>query len=100
MSGSSSSLEKPYRVQAVCHIELGMQCVLDFPSHNDHSSYWDHVNLHNQQGTIVGLNEETVDIRMKTGAFAGKIVHNVPTMNLVLLGTFQKVTAEVEEPHF
>ena len=95
---SHPSLAKRYPACAVFEIGLGAECVVQHPGHDDMESWKEYTVCDGQKAVVVGLKENSVDIEMKTGSYAGRIVTDVNPRHLFFSGVFQRAP-HAEEAH-
>ncbi len=88
---------KAFLAIAMCEIEMGTECTVVYGEHYDMSSWSEKTAYDGCQAVIVGFHEAngkvSVNIRMKTGSHAGKIVDDVNTAYLRLSGLFRRIPA-------
>ncbi|MEK7460226.1 MAG: hypothetical protein AAB628_01605 [Patescibacteria group bacterium] len=86
---SHPSLMRVYLTNARCDISLGAECTVEYPGSHDFGSFFECSIYDKQKAVVVGLNESSVDIELKTGMYIGRIVKNVDPRHLVFSGIFE-----------
>lgn len=68
-------------VLAELDVKPGDECIVNFPTHEDHESEVFHMNCHGERAVIIRDYEEDedsyIDIKMTTGRWAGKVIEKV-----------------------